>query len=301
MKDSANPSGFLAELEGKIHSKINGDKNCGNRSSLTIAHLYYTKAQALYFLGDIDGSREAIIMAIRLCPYAIDFTDFFTSLLKNRKKLSISKKAIGLIISCDKYFDRAMKLYEYLTENNAPFEAKIVVGSKASRPPLDFKDLIRVEAGDDYQSLPLKVSEAFMHVSTNYDENIGAFKLDDDVSIEQFAVFSHAITTVLDSQQDYVGMPTGGTAMDRIWHWNKCSEPSVDRKIYSRRFHARWASGAFYYLSPKALRTFTLSRVRFPDEIEGELYEDKFVGDTMSIEDIPLTPISASDLSIKGF
>jgi hypothetical protein len=53
--------------------------------------------------------------------------------------------------------------------------------------------------------------------------------------------------------------------------------------------------------SRRALEAFVLANLRFPGEIEGELYEDKYVGDTLWKEGIALRGIDVRTIGLAPF
>jgi predicted O-linked N-acetylglucosamine transferase (SPINDLY family) len=212
-----------------------------------------------------------------------------------RQRAANRPAAIGLIVTCAKYFERARRLHARLASLDV-LPLRLVVGRGAAVEP--HPDLLEVDAPDDYESLPLKVREAFLHVFERY--GCAAFKIDDDLQITDEARLAECVQALLVGGSDYAGFEVGSPMHDRTWHWNKCRDAALNRTPYGKRFHGRWANGPFYFLSAAALRTFALAVLRFPGEIEGELYEDKFVGDTLRAEGIRLTALPAGFAGIAA-
>ena len=269
-------------------------------SASDIALNYYHKALLLNKLGDTQNSLNAITESLRYSPYRRKSLALYKSILGSQKRISVSTKALGLIITCDKYFERASHLYRLMSQHDLPFEPKIVISDDAKKPPTNSPHIIRIKAGDHYEDLPSKVSEAFLEVALNYAANIGVFKIDDDISVKDFDQFSKACTRIINSNKKYVGFTVGRQPyLDRIWHWNKCSNQIMDRHIYGKRYTGAFNNGPFYYLSSKALSAFALDRIRFPDEILGAIFEDVFVASALRHAGITPSKTSASALSLS--
>lgn len=246
--------------------------------------------------GSLGNDRElaAIRDALSLHPYDTALQTRYESSLQQRRGPSRAG-AIGLIITCEKYFDRALRLHAKLSALNT-LPLQLVVG-RGARVPVHV-DLLEIDAPDDYESLPRKVREAFLHAHERH--GCAVFKIDDDLQITDAVRFSENVRALLGADIDYAGFKVGCAAHDRTWHWGKCREATLNRTPYGRRFLGPWANGPFYYLSAIALRAFALSALRFPAEIEGELYEDKFVGDTLRAEGIRLSPLEAGSAGVAA-
>jgi FMN phosphatase YigB (HAD superfamily) len=242
------------------------------------------------------GDRElaAIRAALSLHPYDTVLQARYGSHLE-RQRSPCEASAIGLIITCEKYFERALQLHARLSALNL-FALRLVVGRGAAVPT--HADLLEVDAPDDYESLPRKVRAAFVGIHEQHGSAV--FKIDDDLRIADPGRLRESVRGLLGSGLDYAGFEVAGATHDRTWHWGKCRDPALNGTPYGRRYVGPWANGPFYYLSARALRAFTLAMLRFPAQIEGELYEDKFVGDTLRAEGIPLSPLDAASVGVAA-
>jgi SAM-dependent methyltransferase len=72
----------------------------------------------------------------------------------------------------------------------------------------------------------------------------------------------------------------GAENFDRCWHVGKCEH--LKDQPYGRRFRASWAGGRLYYLGPQAVETLVREYLFFPGELDGEIFEDKAVGDVLA-------------------
>jgi hypothetical protein len=113
---------------------------------------------------------------------------------------------------------------------------------------------------------------------------------------DDYESLSHKVA----GSSDYAGFVIGVPSHDRTWHWQKCRTEALNQQVYGKRYVGTWAQGFFYYLSSHALRAFTIAQIRFPAEIAGELYEDKFVGDTLRREGITATALDPATVGIAA-
>jgi predicted O-linked N-acetylglucosamine transferase (SPINDLY family) len=232
--------------------------------------------------------------ALSLRPYDASLQTAYESALRLRREAA-RPGAIGLIITCEKYFERALRLHAKLSALNA-LPLWLVVGRGANVPA--HADLVQVDAPDDYESLPKKVRAAFVHAYERH--GCAVFKIDDDLQITDGTRFVDDVRALIGGAVDYAGFEVGSPDHDRTWHWNKCRDAALNRMPYGKRYRGTWANGPFYYLSAAALRAFALATLRFPSEIDGELYEDKFIGDTLRAEGIRLAPLPAGAAGVAA-
>ncbi len=232
--------------------------------------------------------------ALSLRPYDASVQSAYESALTLRREAA-RPDAIGLIITCENYFERALRLHAKLSALNV-LALRLVVGRGANVPA--HADLVEVDAPDDYESLPKKVRSAFLHAYERY--GCAVFKIVDDLQITDGTRFVDDVRALIRGAVDYAGFEVGSPDHDRTWHWNKCRDAVLNRMPYGKRFRGTWAQGPFYYLSAAALRAFALASLRFPSEMDGELYEDKFVGDTLRAEGIRLAPLPAGAAGVAA-
>jgi predicted O-linked N-acetylglucosamine transferase (SPINDLY family) len=244
--------------------------------------------------GTDDCELAKLRTALSLRPYDASLHTAYESAVKRRRE-PVPAAAIGLIITCEKYFKRALRLHAKLSALNV-LPLRLVVGRGAKVPA--HADLLEVDAPDDYESLPKKVRAAFVNAYERH--GCAVFKIDDDLEINDDTRFVDDVRALIGGAVDYAGFEVGSPDHDRTWHWNKCRDAVLNRMPYGKRFRGTWANGPFYYLSASALRAFALATLRFPSEIDGELYEDKFVGDTLRAEGIRLAPLPAGAAGVAA-
>ncbi len=259
------------------------------------ARLHLLRVQPLLEQRQFDAALADARLALTLAPYDTDALALFEALLAHTQRAAA--RPLALIISCEKYFSRALRVSDCLIQLDG-IDHRIVVGQTAQVP--DHPRLMRVAAADDYESLPHKVAAAFTAVYATFQPGTSVFKVDDDVDIRDAAAFARACAEIVAGPGDYAGFVVGEPSHDRTWHWQKCRTQTLNQQAYGKRYLGNWANGPFYYLSARALRAFALAQVRFPAEIDGELYEDKFVGDTLRREGITVTALDPVKVGITA-
>jgi hypothetical protein len=264
-------------------------------SSTKQSRLHLTRVQPLLAQGLFDAALAEARLALTLAPYNAGARAVFETLLAQTQRAAA--RPLALIISCEKHFGRALRVSDRLTQL-AGIDHRIVVGQTAQVP--DHPRLMRVAAADDYESLPHKVAAAFMAVYSSFKPGTSVFKIDDDVDIRDTTAFAQACAEIVAGPSDYAGFMIGIPSHDRTWHWQKCRTEALNQQVYGKRYVGTWANGPFYYLSSRALRAFALAQIRFPAEIAGELYEDKFVGDTLRREGITATAVDPATVGIAA-
>jgi len=236
-------------------------------------------------------------LLLSLAPYDDGFTKLFDLIAKkNRKK---QKNIVVLVISCLPRLSigkqKKERLKKILGENA---EVLIVVGQRAeSKKPTSLTDdLLVVDAEDTYEALSEKISSAFEYVYKNYQEGTSCFKIDEDLPIRDQEDLREMMIKIKNSGVDYTGFAGNNKFFcERTWHFGKCANKKINRRVFSKRYRGAYAYGPMYYLSSKALRAFVLECVKFPDEMLGHLYEDKFVGDTLLEAGISLLPLDPKE------
>lgn len=254
-------------------------------------------ASRLYALAGLElahrGSPDALPLirtAIALAPYEAGYVRLYEDSLRARR--SLSAKPVILVISCEKYAARGLRLAERL-ECLTQTDHRIVVGREAAFP--DHPRLLRVDAPDTYEGLPAKVAAAFGHVFETYESGATALKLDDDVPLVDAQRLEAALERMGRRGVQYSGRPLPGPDLDRIWHWGKCASPEMNARIHGGRHAGQFASGPAYYLGAGALRAFALSAIRFPDLLASAIYEDRYVADVLALGREVLTPARFED------
>jgi hypothetical protein len=199
-----------------------------------------------------------------------------------------------MIISCHKTLEKGIKLSHSLDEAN--IANKIIVGGQAlDNYPKD--NIVVVDAPDNYESLPIKVSRAINYLYENFGK-IPIFKTDDNNCIDDVDKLHLQIESCLNENQ-YAGSVVGGLNHDRCWHFGKCEDERINHLPYGKPYYGDWATGNFYFLPAEAVEALAINVIRFPALHEGELYEDKFIGDQLRQLGFNLMSIQFDDSGLK--
>lgn len=192
---------------------------------------------------------------------------------------------VVLLISCHPRVSIALTTQKKLKELlGAQFRVIIVLGQRTldMHPSYLLDDVLVVDSDDNYESLPGKVTKAFQFIYSHFGAGTNCFKVDEDLPINDAGQLKRLMTELSRSRLNYAGFAGNNREnFERTWHFGKCEDKSLSRRPYGKRYPGAFAYGPFYYLSASALKTFCCETIRFPDEIIGHLYEDKFVGDTL--------------------
>lgn len=246
--------------------------------------LDFKRFQVERMRGDKAAAIVYLKAAIALSPYRNNLLQTYQELVAK----SPEKSTLSLIVSCSRYQENALRLAQQF--DAAEFPYLIVTGADTS--PIDHPRAIQVNAPDNYEGLPRKVTAALHWIYENIDSQVGVLKVDDDQTVVDSEKLKHAVD-LLAQQDAYAGFPVTSLSHDRCWHWNKCEDPALNRRSYGKPFYQPWARGGAYYLGSGPLEKFVLSTTRFPGLLEGEYYEDKLVGDVMALERMPLVQLES--------
>lgn len=240
---------------------------------------------------EVERMQGGYAAAIGHLKTAIAFAPYRDNLVQLYRE-SVAKTpedgSLALIISCRRYQDNALRLAKQF--DAAQFPYLIVTG--ADTLPIDHPRAIQVNAPDNYEGLPHKVSAALHWVYENIDSQVGILKVDDDQTLVdpgKLVETAHRLKL----EDAYAGFPVTTLNHDRCWHWNKCENPALNQRSYGKPFYRPWARGGAYYLGSGPLEKFVLATTRFPGLLEGEYYEDKLVGDVMALERVPLVQLQS--------
>lgn len=232
-----------------------------------------------------------------LQPYAPEIPNLIDVVAKSLRTQGPSN--LVLLISCQPRLAIAMatrkRLQEILGSN---FRILIVLGQREAplHPPILNDELIVVDANDNYESLPEKITKTFEYIYRTFGENTNCFKVDEDLPINNSDQLQKLMLLLTKSNFDYAGFAGNNKAnFERTWHYGKCENAELSRRPYGKRYPGAFAYGPFYYLSSKAIRAFAIETIRFPDEIQGHLYEDKFIGDTLREAGITISALESNE------
>lgn len=231
---------------------------------------------------DLDGAQKVRLVKemLLLSPNHGEAEALCAAILKGREPLQPADTPVFMVISCEKYLDKALRLRQGLLSQGAV--AWIVTGSTEVDAPIWHEHGCVVQAPDTYEALSLKVLKGVEAIVERYGA-CPVIKIDDDCELT--ANFSVAHFREEAVRHDYVGMACRDPMHDRLWHHGKTSLPVG---VYARRFHGPWASGPCYLLSARAAAMVARESVMFPGEFAVEHYEDKAMGDFMRRQGVQL-------------
>lgn len=246
--------------------------------------LDYKRFQAESERGAASAALGHLRAAIALAPYREDLL----TLYRSRVVKTPVNTSLALIISCKRYEENALRLARQF--DAAQFPYLIITG--ADTAPIEHPRAVQVDAPDNYEGLPRKVTAAFQWVYENVGSQVGILKLDDDQALVDPATL---LATVHRLKKDdaYAGFAVTSLTHDRCWHWNKCADPELNRRAYGKPFLRPWARGGAYYLGAGPLEKFVFATMRFPGLLAGEYYEDKLVGDVLGFDNVPLVQLES--------
>jgi hypothetical protein len=293
---------LLNDFEGRIHL-VNQASNARLWSS-QLAPIWRDIIRQLESGGDHYGAvarkltRELLVLA----PDSTAAEEAYRNWMKDDGlRGSIPDPAIVyLIVSCEKYKQRALPLYDKIVSHLNP--AFIVLGDEKIDEAVFSGQFLTVPAPDNYESLPRKVLEALVAVRRECGK-VGILKIDDDAQFH--AEPDRAKIRELVSCSDYVGVwGVGDPDMDRCWKVGRCEY--LKDEPYSKRFRGSWAAGPLYYLGPNAVELLVRDYTSFPGEFAGEIFEDKVVGDILrahgiTLSEARLSEIFGIDLLVGGY
>ncbi len=227
---------------------------------------------------DQAAGRQLIRELIALAPDSPAAEEGFRRWIGDdgRDAAPAAPEIVHLIVSCEKYKEKAMALYGTLALHLLPTYV-LLGGGKA--PEAVFEGpFLTVSAPDSYEALTEKILEGLLAVRRRFGR-VGVLKIDDD-SVFVGPPQPERIAALIASTQ-YAGFTVGGNDFDRCWHAGKCEHRSDEP--YRRRFRGRWAAGPLYYLGPQAVDVLVREYVFFPGEFDGENtgLEDKAVADAL--------------------
>lgn len=265
------------------------------------ATLFRLMAECLLSESRISKALESAKQSVMLAPESESSLDVLRKCLLARDLVPAPKpNLIVLLISCEKYQERALSTYQTLVSMG--LFVKVIVGAQAAiHVEVDF---VRVSAGDHYEDLPQKIRDAINWVYETYGAAVDILKVDDDLRIADTSAFSDFVSSLNRGLFDYVGNAAGSARSDnqpmalwRDWHFGKCQD-DLYHKPYGKRSGRRYSQGPIYYLSGTAIEKFYEFVHRYPGEIAGEFYEDLFVGKVMEASGIKLKDVRYKEMGL---
>jgi hypothetical protein len=193
-------------------------------------------------------------------------------------RLTAGVSQVHVVISCEKYLEKARRFVNTIRHRLNP--VVIVVGDPHLQLAEFRGDLLVVPSPDTYEHLTRKVNEALLAVRSAFG-SVSVLKMDDDL------VSTGEVPVPDFSGMDYVGHAVGDERLDRAWHFGKTRDRSLHP--YAKRFRVPWARGPIYWLSARSLDVIVRELLLYPGQLEGEVYEDKFIADTLAAAGISVT------------
>lgn len=239
-------------------------------------------------------------LAAKLCPYAPEVPTLLKMHDQLLKQLMAEKMPalfeviracrdkglpVPVIVSCEKYMAAAVELQKAYKERYFSISPIIVRGDITQSEPSCESLILSLPVDDNYEALPVKICETCLFFAALNDRS-GIIKIDGDLTLAPNFKLNLEQNAALFSAADYIGTPVGEITHDRLWHFGKCRQPM--QVVYGKPLKGSWARGALYFLSHHALGKLAHYYMRFPGCLDGELFEDKAVGDVLGDNDIKL-------------
>jgi hypothetical protein len=186
----------------------------------------------------------------------------------------------GLIIgigTCEKYTNRTEVIRQTWLKDCYKFgiNSYFFIG-RPGKPAEIIGDTIYLDCGDGYLDLPHKTVAFLEYIYKHFDFDY-IFKCDDDVYIDMKTLLSLPY-----ARYEYFGWPVLPTILDRKWHF-KYVKPQL-RQVYRGKLKGPWMEGGQgYFLSLRAVEVIINHYKKY---IALEIYEDKLVGDIMTINNM---------------
>lgn len=193
--------------------------------------------------------------------------------------MNLKSKICILVLVCDKYFDRMENIKIHL--NNFPYDYFLIKAEETLSNCQIINNILTVNCDECYENLPKKVILALKYLFKNTDFT-HFLKIDDDIKINKENLQKYIDNNFYNL--DYLGAKAGGY-VERDWHFGKCKNKDLNRKLYWNDYKGYWCGGGYgYILSRKAV--FLLLKKSNFEHIYNEIYEDKAIGDTLREEGI---------------
>ena len=284
-----------------IAQVLSGAAQANTLYSPARATLYRLRAGCLLADSRTSEALECAKQSVMLAPESENSLEVLRKCLLARDLVSTPESnLIVLLISCEKYQEKALSTYRTLVSMG--LFVKVIVGAQAAIH-VDV-DYVQVAAGDFYEDLPHKIKDAINWVYETYGAAVDVLKVDDDLRIADPSAFESFLAGLIAGRSQYVGQASGPPMSDHrpvaIWrdfHYGKCHDEIYNRP-YGKRTGRRYAVGLIYYLSGSAIEKFYEFVHRYPGEITGELFEDLFVGKVMEASGVELKDVRCAEMGL---
>lgn len=190
-------------------------------------------------------------------------------------------------LSCRARLDRARASCESFASLEARGISQVTIVGNDSTPVCHFDEathVLTVPAPDSYEHLPAKVVAAmfFFALCGNIQT---VLKVDDDHRLNDVAQLERGFAKVARKYPVQMGMRNNIGVLGnhvRVWHFGKCSDPTLNPRPFTLPGTTRWINGAKgYFVNRAALRLLFWSQIYFPDYIRLGLYEDMTISDLL--------------------
>lgn len=249
----------------------------------------------LHLMHKLDGRLEGeqtlslVRQYICLAPERPQAKRFYASLMKT-DTASPQPRLLFLITSCVPYLKTARRVLNDLQARGA--EGVIVIGDPSlAVARVDTDGIVHLPVEDGYEALTSKVLEGMAFLRHQHGQ-VAIAKLDDD--IEFSATFDPQKLREVAVTQEYVGNILSHLC-DRYWHLGKTRQPVP---VYTRRFRSPFAAGATYLLGSRAVDFIVREWVFYPGEFQGQIYEDRAVGEKLAEGGFGVVQMSHAQMGI---
>jgi hypothetical protein len=267
---------LMSDFEGRIHL-ANESSNTRLWSS-QLASIWREIIRQLDRAGDHYGSmaRKLTRELLMLAPDSAAAEEGYRNWMKE-DGLSGSlpdPPIVYLVVSCEKYKQRAFLLYEKIVSHLNP--AFIVLGDENIGEAVFSGPFLTVPAPDNYEGVTDKFLEALVAVRREFGK-VGILRIDDDC--QSRAEPNRAKIRQLVSSAEYVGWPVGDPDMDRCYKVGRCEH--LKDVPYTKRFRGSYLAGGLQYIGRNSVDFLVRDYTSFPDEFAREIFADKVVGDVL--------------------
>lgn len=211
-------------------------------------------------------------------------------------------KVVLLHISCNKYLDRSRRSSESFDALSSDYFRLIIIGDNSCHTPdtsrIDIENdsnVCRIPVSDDYECLGAKVFYALMVIHL-IGKPSHVVKLDDDLKLDDLAVFHDFIQQTKASGHSYVGWKVGSKHANQWhgWHIGKCHDKNLEKKGFQYPVVTSYAAGGFgYILDQNLLASCTYMYLAMRSFFAQHIIqlEDVYIGHAAQMAGIKLCPI----------
>jgi hypothetical protein len=275
--ESSNKSLIINELKKNVLLYKNVEHLLNDKEKIIFYEMKHTDLlNKNNNLRDID-ERDKKIKNI-LLSFDETISNNNNNYLKN-KNIMHKPKICFLVLVCDRYKKRLEKVMKYLLD--FPYDFFLIKANSNLKETILENNILTVNCEECYENLPKKIILAFKYLykNTNYDYFL---KIDDDIRINVENL--HKFINKNFFNLDYLGAFAGGH-VQLDWHFGKCKNDKLNKKLYWNGYNGDWCGGGFGYILSRYAVFLLLKKDNF-EYIYNEIYEDKSIGDILRKEGI---------------